>query len=52
MAQHEILDEFYHKLNEELDEEFIESLKKLIFEDNFSKDNFINLIDGAFDGKK
>ena len=52
MAQHEILDEFYHKIEEEPDEEFVESLKKLIFEDNFSKDNFINLIDGAFDGKK
>lgn len=52
MTQHEILDEFYTKLEETCDEKFIESLKDLISDDSFTKENFIELIEGAFDGKK
>lgn len=52
MTQHEILDEFYSKLDKNPSEEFIKSLKDLISDDNFTKENFIELIEGAFDGKK
>ena len=52
MAQHEILDEFYSKLDKDPSEEFIESLKDLISEDNFTKENFIDLIEGTFDGEE
>ena len=51
MAQHEILDEFYSKLDKQ-SEEFIESLKDLITNDNFTKENFNDLIEGAFDGEE
>lgn len=52
MTQHEILDEFYSKVDEDFDEDFIESLKDLILNDNFSKENFIDLIEGVINGKK
>lgn len=52
MAQHEILDNFYTKIDDEFDEEFIESLKDLILNDDFSKENFIDLIEGAFNGQE
>lgn len=52
MAQHEILDEFYTNITEDFDDEFIESLKDLISNDNFTKENFIDIIEGAFDGKE
>lgn len=51
MSQHEILDGFYCKLEENgVDEEFINSLNELILNDDLSKDNLINLIEGVFDG--
>lgn len=51
MSQHEILDEFYSKLKENgVDEKFINSLNELILNDELSKDNLINLIEGVFDG--
>lgn len=51
MSQHEILDEFYSKLEENgVDEKFINSLNELISNDELSKDNLINLIEGVFDG--
>ena len=52
MAEHEILDTFYEKLTQkDIDEDFLESLKDLISEDKFSKENFIELIEGVSDGK-
>lgn len=51
MAQHEILDGFYTKLKENgIGEEFVSSLNELILNDELSKDNLINLIEGVFDG--
>lgn len=51
MSQHEILDEFYSKLEENgVDEKFINSLNELTLNDELSKDNLINLIEGVFDG--
>lgn len=51
MSQHEILDEFYSKLEENgVDEKFINSLNELILNDELSKDNLINLIEDVFDG--
>ena len=52
MAQHEILDEFYRNIDGDFDDEFIDSLKELISNDKFSKENFINLIEGDSDGKE
>ena len=52
MTQHEILDEFYNKLEEnDIDETVIKSLKDLILNDEFTKETFIELIEGAFDGQ-
>lgn len=52
MTQHEILDEFYNKLEKnDIDETIIESLKDLILNEKFTKENFIELIEGAFDGQ-
>ena len=51
MAEHEILDNFYEKLTQkDIDEDFIESLKDSISNDTFSKENFIELIEGVCDG--
>ena len=52
MVQHEMLDEFFEKLEEkEIDEIIINDLKKEFAKDKISKDNLINLInEGVCDG--
>ena len=39
-------------MQENFDDKIIESLKDLISEDKFTKENFIELIEGAFDSKE
>lgn len=52
MVQHEMLDEFFEKLEENgIDENIINNLKKEFEKDKITKDNIYNLInEGVSDG--